>query len=77
MAVASDEDTCHQNSKPSTLPFLLSSANYHYFHSLMKAPDNPPPPKHSFNNSIQTINQDCLPPAELKHGSLQWDSGII
>ena len=45
MVVPSDEDTCHQNSKPSTLPFLLSSANYHYFHSLMKAPDNPPPPK--------------------------------
>ena len=30
--VAFNEDSCHRNVKPSTLPFVLSSVYYHYFH---------------------------------------------
>ena len=41
----------HQNGKSSTLPFPLSSAYYHYFHSLLAALTNAPPPKHCFTNS--------------------------
>ena len=40
------EDTDDQNGKLSPPPFPLSSAYYHYFHSLLTAPASAPPPKH-------------------------------
>ena len=42
---ASDEDTGNQNSKPFTTSLPLSSAFYHYFHSLQ-------PPSHSVTNTV-------------------------
>ena len=45
--VGYDEDTGDQNGKPSTLPFPLYSAYYHYFHSFLLTLINPPPPKYS------------------------------
>ena len=36
--VASHEDTCNQNDRPSTLSFPLSSVYYHYFHTPKRYP---------------------------------------
>ena len=47
--VAYDEDTGNKNGKPFTVPSPLSSAYYHYFHNLLTAPTNVPPPKHLFH----------------------------
>ena len=44
---AYDEHTAEQNDKQFTLPFLLSPAYYHYFHSLLTASTNVPPQKHN------------------------------
>ena len=51
LVVASDKDSCYKNGEPSTLSFSLSSAYYHYFHSLLTAFTNAPPTKHCLTNS--------------------------
>ena len=51
LVVASDKDTCDKNGEPSTLSLSLSSAYYHYFHSLLTAVTNAPPTKHCLTNS--------------------------
>ena len=49
--ITGEEDTCDQTGKPYTSPFL-GSAYYHYFHSLLTAPVNAPPSKHSFTTTV-------------------------
>ena len=76
--VASGEDTCNQNGKPSTPPFPLSSTYYYYFHSLLTAFANVAPPKHCF---INTVPKESVPnyvsPIGFDHAIQRWRLGTL